>query len=154
VESRPIAEQLFTWPIPAPPAVPALLGSQCAACSAYKFPASSGCPACGADDSRPVELATRGRLYTWTTQEFLPKAPYIGSETPETFKPWAIGYIELPGQLRVESRLYDVEPDSLFFGQEFELTIRPFAEDPDGTQVYAFGHQPISQQEQEKVAHA
>ena len=130
--------------------MPALLGSQCADCGEYKFPASSGCPACGADASRSVELAPRGRLYTWTTQEFLPKAPYIGAETAETFQPWAIGYIELPGQLRVESRLYDVELKALHFGQEFELTIRPFAQDPDGTDVYAFGYRPATA---EGVAH-
>lgn len=141
--SRPIAEGLFTWPLSESSQAPALLGSRCAVCEEYTFPASSGCPACGSDDLHSAELAARGQLYTWTTQEFLPKAPYSGSETPETFKPWAIGYIELPGQLRVESRLYDVEPDSLHFGQEFELTIRPFAQDPDGTDVYAFGYRPV-----------
>ena len=147
MQSRPIAEGLFTWPIPEPPRSPALLGSQCHACNAYAFPASIGCPSCGAEDSRSVELAGRGQLYTWTTQEFLPKAPYAGPETPETFKPWAIGYIELPGQLRLESRLYDVDPDSLDFDQEFELTVRPFSQDPDGTDVYAFGFRPATKQE-------
>jgi uncharacterized protein len=149
--SRPIAEELFTWPLPEPPRSPALVGSQCAACGAYAFPASNGCPACGSEDCASTELASRGRLYTWTTQEFLPKAPYAGPETDDTFKPWAIGYVELPGQLRVESRLYDVEPDALFFDQEFELTIRPFTQDPDGTDVYAFGFRPATAEE---VTHA
>jgi uncharacterized OB-fold protein len=151
MQSRPIAQELFTWPLPEPPRAPALLGSQCAVCDAYMFPASPGCSACGGDECRPVELANRGTLYTWTTQEFLPKEPYLGPETPADFKPWAIGYIELPGQLRVETRLYDVEPDALFFDQEFELTIRPFTQDPDGTDVYAFGFRPTTA---EKVAHA
>jgi uncharacterized OB-fold protein len=109
MDSRPIAPNLFTWPIPELPERPALMGSRCTSCGALTFPSSEGCPACGGDDSRDVKLATRGTLYTWTTQEFLPKAPYAGSETQESFVPWAIGYIELPGQLRVESRLYDVE---------------------------------------------
>jgi uncharacterized protein len=142
VDSRPIAEGLFTWPIPDPPQAPALIGSRCAACSAYMFPASSGCSRCGSNDCSQVELASRGQLYTWTTQEFLPKAPYSGPETDADFKPWAIGYVELAGQLRVESRLYDVEPDALSFGQEFELVIRPFRQDEDGTDVFAFGFRP------------
>jgi hypothetical protein len=39
----------------------------------------------------------------------------------------------------------------LFFGQEFELTVRPFTEDADGTDVYAFGFRPTAPEE---AAHA
>lgn len=145
--ARPIAEDLFTWPVPDPPRTAALIGSRCDACSAYMFPVASGCAHCGAEAISRVELASRGRLYTWTTQEFLPKAPYIGPETNETFRPWAIGYVELPGELRVESRIFDVDPASLYFDQELELVIRPFTEDPDGSDVWTFGFRPAASEE-------
>jgi uncharacterized OB-fold protein len=92
-----------------------------------------------------VELPTRGRLYTWTTQEFLPKEPYAGPETPKTFVPWAVGYVELAGQLRVEGRLFDVDLEKLEFGMELEVAVRPFTVTEDGTEVYTFGFIPADQ---------
>lgn len=91
-----------------------------------------------------LELPTRGPLYTWTTQEFLPKEPYIGPETAKTFEPWAVGYVELGGQLRVEGRLFDVDLADLDFGMEFEVVVRPFRITDDGTEVYTFGFAPVS----------
>jgi uncharacterized OB-fold protein len=90
------------------------------------------------------ELPARGTLYTWTTQEFLPKLPYLGPETSKTFEPWAVGYVELSDQLRVEGRLYDVDLDDLSFGMEFEVVVRPFRITDDGTEVFTFGFAPAS----------
>ena len=140
--SRPISRGLFTWPIP--DSGPALYGAQCAACGAVIFPAAPGCPRCGEDRMESVELPARGTLYTWTTQEFLPKLPYLGPETPQTFEPWAVGYVELDGQLRVEGRLYDVDPEDLRFGMEFEVVVRPFRTTEDGSEVHTFGFAPSS----------
>jgi uncharacterized OB-fold protein len=140
----PIREGLFTWPVPEPPVRPALLGAKCADCGAVTFPSSPGCPRCGEDHMESFELPTRGPLYTWTTQEFLPKEPYIGPETPKTFEPWAVGYVELGGELRVEGRLYQVDLDDLAFGMEFEVVVRPFRITEDGTEVYTFGFAPVS----------
>jgi uncharacterized protein len=145
VPSRPISEGLFTWPVPAPPARPALHGGRCAACAAVTFPLAPGCPRCGEDRMEPLELPTRGTLYTWTTQEFLPKPPYLGPETPQTFEPWAVGYVELAGQLRVEGRLYDVDPKELSFGMEFDVVVRPFRITEDGTEIYTFGFAPAAE---------
>ena len=142
--SRPISEGLFTWPVPAPPARPVLYGARCAPCGAVTFPPAPGCPRCGEDRMGPVELPARGTLYTWTTQEFLPKLPYLGPETPETFEPWAVGYVDLDGQLRVEGRLYDVDPEDLRFGMEFEVVVRPFRTTEDGIEVHTFGFAPSS----------
>jgi uncharacterized protein len=140
--SRPISEGLFSWPVPALPARPVLYGARCADCGAVIFPAAPGCPRCGENQMESVELPSRGTLYTWTTQEFLPKPPYLGPETPQTFEPWAVGYVELPCGLRVEGRLYDVNPQDLRFGMEFEVVVRPFRVTEDGTQVWCFGFVP------------
>jgi uncharacterized OB-fold protein len=90
------------------------------------------------------ELPRRGTLYTWTTQEFLPKLPYLGSETAQDFEPWAVGYVELGGQLRVEGRLYDVDIEKLDFGMELEVVVRPFRVAEDGAEIYTFGFAPTS----------
>lgn len=144
MSQRPISEGLFTWPVPESPAHPALLGARCSLCGAVTFPSSPGCPRCGEDKTEPTELPRTGTLYTWTTQEFLPKLPYRGPETPQTFEPWAVGYVELGDQLRVEGRLYDVDLEKLEFGMPFEVVVRPFRIDEDGTEVYTFGFAPVT----------
>ena len=139
---RPIHVGLFTWPLPDPPATPALIGGRCPACRAVSFPVGPGCPRCGDERLEPEELPRRGTLYTWTTQEFLPKLPYLGPETPETFERWAVGYVELGGEIRIEGRLYDVDPDELAFGRPFEVVVRPFRMDEAGAEVFTFGFAP------------
>ena len=87
----PIAEGLFTWPSNDP----RLLGSQCSNCGVVTFPAQSGCPACCGQDTETIELERQGKLWTWTVQAFLPnRPPYDGPETPETFQPFGVGYVE------------------------------------------------------------
>ncbi|MDA8045045.1 MAG: OB-fold domain-containing protein [Actinomycetota bacterium] len=141
---RPIEDGLFTWPVPDPPNRAALIGARCADCRAVTFPASPGCPRCGADRMEAEDLPTRGTLYTWTTQEFLPKEPYAGPETAQTFQPWAVGYVELGDVLRVEGRLFDVDPAALDFGMELDVVVRPFTIREDGTEVFTFGFAPAA----------
>jgi uncharacterized OB-fold protein len=145
VTQRPISDGLFTWPLPEPGGKSALIGARCSLCEAITFPQASGCPRCGETQMHAFELPTRGTLYTWTTQEFLPKEPYLGSETPEDFTPWAVGYVQLEDLIRVEGRLYDVDPADLDFEMPFKVVIRPFRKDEDGTVVYSFGFTPITE---------
>lgn len=140
---RPISDGLFTWPLPEPGAKPALIGSRCSLCGAVTFPQAPGCPRCGETQMQEFDLPTRGTLYTWTTQEFLPKEPYLGPETPENFTPWAVGYVQLADLVRVEGRLYDIDPADLTFEMPFEVVVRPFRRDEDSTEVYTFGFAPV-----------
>jgi uncharacterized OB-fold protein len=137
VTQRPIAEDVFTWPCDEP----RLLGTRCDGCGVVTFPASRGCPRCGSEAMARVELANRGTLWTWTTQDFLPKEPYAGPETEADFAGFLLGYVELSDGVRVESRLVDVDRDDVRIGMELQLRIVPFRTDPDGTEVlaYAFG---------------
>jgi uncharacterized protein len=137
----PIAENLFTWPSNDP----RLLGSQCRRCGVVTFPAQAGCPACCSEDTKAIELERRGTLWTWTVQGFLPnRPPYDGPETPETFKPFAVGYVELPGQVRVETRIKTDDLDRLRIGMEMELVVEKYIE-RDGKDVMAFFFQPVDE---------
>ncbi|HEX4892044.1 MAG TPA: OB-fold domain-containing protein [Hyphomicrobiaceae bacterium] len=71
----------------------------------------------------PVALSRRGRLWSWTSQNFEPKEPYAG---PKPFKPYLIGYVELPGEVIVESRIVGAKLADLRLGMAMELTIIPF----------------------------
>ena len=85
----PFASDVFTWPAEQPQ----LIGSKCAACGAITFPMQGSCPRCGALDMARHLLPRRGKLITWTTQDFLPKEPYASGETDETFKPYGVGLV-------------------------------------------------------------
>ena len=82
-EQVAIEEGLFTWPSDDP----RLLGSQCQDCGAIIFPMQSGCPRCASDDTKPKELGTRGKLWTWTIQGYPPKSPPYAGDV-ENFEPF------------------------------------------------------------------
>lgn len=114
---------------------PALLGSRCSDCGAHTFPRQGGCPRCTGAAMEDVPLSRTGTLWSFTTQGFRPKPPYTGTEAHE---PYAVGYVELPDQLLVETRLVETDPDALEIGMPVELALVPFRDDPDGGAVHTF----------------
>jgi uncharacterized OB-fold protein len=142
--ARPVVEGLFTWPSDEP----RLLGGRCDTCELVTFPSQAFCPRCSGGSVESHELPATGTLWTWTTQEFLPKnPPYLGREQAREFIPFAVGYIEIPDVLRVEARLTDVAFGELRFGMEMTVTTVPFTTDEDGTEVVTFAFRPTNQAE-------
>jgi uncharacterized OB-fold protein len=121
---------------------PRLLGSRCTNCNNHMFPRQSGCPKCMFNDQEDVELATEGTLWTWTVQAFPPKSPPYLGPTGDDFVPYGVGYVELPGQLRVEARLTVSDPKELVIGMEMELVLDPLCIDDDGNQVVTYAFAP------------
>ena len=136
----PIAEGLFTWPAEKP----ALLGSRCNHCGIVSFPVAQSCMACSGQDVSAEELPGRGTLWTWTVQQFMPKSPYNSGETPETFKPYGVGYLELPGGVRVEGRLTENDPEKLHVGMEMEVVFDTWRTEPNGDEIVSFFFQPLA----------
>lgn len=137
----PVADGIFVWPSDEP----RLLASRCSECDAHVFPVQDGCPRCMADANETVELATRGTLWTWTIQGFPPKAPpYLGPTDPQQFRPFGVGYVELPGQLRIETRLTEADPDRLRIGMEVELVFEPLGTDDEGNEILTYAFRPTS----------
>lgn len=134
----PIAEGLFTWPAEQP----ALLCSRCNTCGVASFPQAQSCTACCGRDVTVEELPRRGTLWTWTVQRFMPKSPYDSGETPETFKPYGVGYVELPGGVRVEGRLTENDPQKLRIGMAMEVVFEPFRRQSNGDEVITFFFRP------------
>jgi len=134
----PIAEGLFTWPSDNP----ALLASRCRQCGIATFPAAESCMACSGQDVSIEELPHKGTLWTWTVQQFMPKSPYHSNETPETFKPYGVGYVELPGGVRVEGRLTENDPEKLHIGMEMELLFDTYRVEDNGDEVISFFFKP------------
>lgn len=74
-------------------------------------------------DLEIVKLSPTGTLWSFTRQDFKPKPPYDG---PEEFEPFLLGYIELPGQVIVESHIVETTLEELEIGMNMELVIVPF----------------------------
>jgi uncharacterized OB-fold protein len=120
---QPIAEGLWT-----DEAEPRLIGGRRRHDGEIVFPMPGGDRAASFD---PVPLSRTGTLWSWTVQSFRPKSPPY--EGPEAFEPYAIGYVELPGETIVEARL--TKTAGLRIGMPMELVIVPF----DGNRsTYAF----------------
>lgn len=85
---------------------------------------------------RPVSLKREGTVWSFTVQRFRPKTPpYAG---PDDFMPYVVAYVDLPGQLKVEARLVDVNPEEVEIGMPVELTVVPDVSGAEGGMMHAF----------------
>jgi len=127
-----VSEGLFTWPSEEPSLIASRRDGE------LSFPAHPG--------DETVLLSRRGTLWGFTTQQFRPPSPpYDGDDTPETFEPYALGYVELPGELLVQARFTESDPTRLRIGQEMELRIVPYTTRPDGTEVLTYAFAPVDE---------
>jgi uncharacterized protein len=130
VKQQVVAEGLFTWPSDEPRLIASRRGDQ------LTFPARPG--------DEEVLLERRGTLWGFTTQQFRPPSPpYDGDDTSQTFEPYALGYVELPGQLLIQARFTESDPAKLIIGQQMELRIVPYTTRPDGTEVLTYAFAPV-----------
>lgn len=95
-----------------------------------------------ADAYEAVELPSRGTLWSFTVQRFRPKPPYDGPGDDGSFAPYAVGYVELPGAVIVESRLETERFDALRIGMPMAFTLQTFRTDPDGQDVLTYAFKP------------
>jgi uncharacterized protein len=119
----PIAEGLWTQE-----AQPRLIGGRLPS-GKIVFPYPEGD---AARDVEPYALSRHGKLWSWTSQDFKPKEPYDG---PEAFVPFLLGYVELPGEVIVETRIVDAQLEIGKLGMAMEFVVAPF---DDTRSTYAF----------------
>ena len=136
----PVATGIFTFPSDDPQ----LIGSRCTACGIVTFPAQASCPRCASTEMAEHLLARRGRLWAWTTQDFPPPSPPYTGPTGRDFVPFGVGYVELPDEVKVETRLTETDPEVLTAGMEMELVLVPFRTDDDGNEVVTFAFRPVA----------
>ncbi|MCO5791691.1 MAG: OB-fold domain-containing protein [Blastomonas sp.] len=111
-------------------AEPQLIGGRHRVSGEIVFPMPQGDAAQHFD---AVALSRTGSLWSWTSQDFRPKSPpYAG---PEAFKPFLIGYVELPGQVIVETRIEGAALADLKIGMAMEMVLTEFA---PGRSTFAF----------------
>ena len=116
---------------------PTLIAGRRKADGGMRFPMPSGPDAALYD---AVEITGDGRLWSYTMQRFRPKTPpYIGADDEKTFKPFALGYVEFPGQVIVEGRILVDDIADLKIGQPMRVAIETFPTSSRGElSTYAF----------------
>ena len=119
----PIADGLWT-----DEADPRLIGGRRKSDGEIIFPMPGGD---AARDYDAIPLSRTGTLWSWTIQSFRPKSPpYMG---PDEFTPFALGYVELPGEVIIETRL--TRATNLRIGMAMALEIIPY---DGGRATFAF----------------
>jgi uncharacterized OB-fold protein len=84
-------------------------------------------------------LATEGTIWAFTEQLFPPKPPYAVQGAD--FNPYFVGYVDLGGEVIVESRIV-ATPGSLRIGQAVKLITEAFV---PGTDVVTFAFTPAEE---------
>jgi uncharacterized OB-fold protein len=118
-----------------------LLGSRRQSTGTVRFPAERPELFDGTDDIEPIELSTRGTLFTYTTQEYAPPLPYKGDRSQEGFTPYVVGYVELPEGVLVESLIVGADASTLRIGDAMKSTTTTL-ETADGQSLVTFAFTP------------
>jgi uncharacterized OB-fold protein len=137
VSATPIAEGLFTTG-----ERPHLIGGRRKDTGRIVFPVPAGAEAALYE---PVELAGEGTLWSFTVQRFRPKSPpYAGADDDRSFRPFALGYVELPGQVIVESRIETDDIAALKVGMPMRLVLTPFQKSGAAEPVVTYAFKPAA----------
>lgn len=139
-EERKVPVKEGLWTIPSSPdEKPCLIAKRCPSCGEIYFPGKPMCIHCGYKDLEQIKLGRRGRIYSVTVVMQRPPRYYQGPV------PYAIGYVELPDGVRIETLFTGCDPDDLKIGMDVELVIEKLHEDEDGNEIMAYKFRPISE---------
>ena len=122
---------------------PALIGTQCTSCQSIFFPPErTFCrnPACMNDEFSDKELSRRGKLWSYTTNNYQPPAPVI---TEEPYQPYAMGMVDLDGGLRVMGRIDVDDPMAVEVGAKVELVVGKLGCDDEGNEIVTWMFRPV-----------
>lgn len=112
---------------------PALIGNQCTDCGTYYFPKETHfCknPDCDSNTFNDVELSREGKIWSYTSAEYQPPAPFVPAD-PHV--PFTIAAVELDKEKLVVlgQVIQGVKPEDLSIGDEVELVLDCLHEDTD-----------------------
>ena len=136
-KSVPIIEGV--WTTPSSREKSQLIGSVCPHCGEIYFPkrGNKWCPHCQKDGLKDIKLSRRGKIDSFTIVTQQPGGGYYFGPVP-----YAIGIVELPEGVYIETPLKAERLEDLTVGQSVELVIEPVWKDPSGTELIGFKFQP------------
>jgi uncharacterized OB-fold protein len=132
----PLKEGLFTVTL-SPDDRAQLIGSRCLFCGEVTFPKRKICPNCHKQNMKEVKLSQRGKIYSVTVVMQRPPVYYRGPV------PYAMGFVELPDGVRVQTLFTGCDPDALRIGMDAELVIDRLYEDDKGNEILTYKFRPV-----------
>jgi uncharacterized OB-fold protein len=125
-------------------AAPALLGSRCAECGTFAFPAETQfCrnPDCASSVFETVELSRRGRIWSYTDARYQPPLPYVAADP---YVPFCLAAVDLAAEKLVVMGQVTagVTVDDLSVGDEVELVVETLYSE-DGTDYLVWKWRPL-----------
>jgi uncharacterized OB-fold protein len=122
-----------------------LLVSQCNACGQYHFPITKNCLCCQSTHISERALSTIGRLWSWTSQNYLPKTPpFADMSLIKQFTPFLLGYVEFSEGIRIIGRLTNITQDQLMIDMKMKIVPFEYVHNDTGECIQAFSFEPIS----------
>lgn len=119
-----------------------LRGVKCQDCKITLFGERSYCENCSSQNLSSMVFSRTGRLHSYTVQRHSPSEPYkLGSTETEDWEPRAIGYVDLPEDVRLLS-IIDADPETLKIGMSVTLTVETGWTDDDGNPVLSYTFTP------------
>lgn len=112
---------------------PRLIGGRCRACEAISFPRAAVCTSCLSEDIASVDLGVQGTLYSYSVVHQAPKGWAV---------PYALGYVDLPGDVRVLAHL-DVRPENIAINMPMKLAVGVVGADTAGVQLISYTFKPV-----------
>jgi uncharacterized protein len=115
-----------------------LLGSRCQECGEIFFARrdTGFCGYCQSENLQDILLSTCGKIYSHTV---------VMQRPPEFYKgkvPYAIGFVELPEGVRVETLFTGCDFDDLKIGMEAELVLETLHTDEQGNEIETYMFRP------------
>ncbi len=119
---------------------PRLIGSKCKDCGELFFPKKDNgiCTYCQSKNLEETEFSTRGKVYSCTCVMQRPPVYYKGEV------PYAMGYVELPEGIRIETLFTDCQTDDVCVGMDVEMVIDKLHEDEAGNEVITYKFRPAA----------
>ena len=112
-----------------------LFGSKCKGCGAVYTGSRRYCGACSSDGPfDELRLSSEGEVHVWSI---------IHQATPYVKAPYAVGIIDLPEGVSVNSNI-DIEPapENLSFGMKVKMFTEEVSEDREGNKYVAYKFRP------------
>ena len=117
---------------------PKLTGTKCGKCGELFFPKIDNgiCHYCQSNELIELELSSSGKIYSFTVVMQRPPEYYRGEV------PYAIGFVELPEGIRIQTLFTGCDFDALEIGMDVELVIERLHIDEDGNEILTYKFRP------------
>jgi len=127
----PAIEGLFDWPSKDP----RLIASKCKTCGTIRFPSGKTCnnPFCDQKDVGKVSLSKKGMVYSYFIEHYQPPPPYHPPK--DGFKPYGVGWVELPDGIRVIGMITGCNLEDIKVGMDVELVVESLYENEQGDEL-------------------